>query len=63
MILDEEHEDLICWLKNTKTVNLVLENWEHTTKKRLKMIKGSMEIHEYMEEFPALKCHDGYRLV
>lgn len=61
--LDDEHEDLIRWLNNTKTVNLVSENWDHTTAKRLSMLKGSMEIHNYMDAFPAIKCFDGYRLV
>ncbi|KAL4702288.1 hypothetical protein ACJJTC_019702 [Scirpophaga incertulas] len=58
---EEEHDDLIRWLQNTRTVNLVIENWERTTSKRL--LKGSMEIHKYMDNFPALKCSDGYRLL
>ncbi|RVE41093.1 hypothetical protein evm_014258 [Chilo suppressalis] len=60
--IKEEHDDLIRLLQNIRTVNLVIENWECTTSKRLLMLKGSMEIHKYMDNFPALKCSDGYRL-
>ncbi|KAL4712907.1 hypothetical protein ACJJTC_011977 [Scirpophaga incertulas] len=60
---EEEHDDLIRWLHNTRTINLVIENWERPTSKRLLILKGSTEIHKYMNNFPALKCSDGYRLL
>ena len=63
-LLFPDQEDSILWLKNnTSSVQQILEKWKETTQSRLQMLKTDTEIHKYFDDFAALKCSDGYRLV
>lgn len=58
-------KDALEWLKNNyRSVAQIQELWQATTIARLTYLKKSeISVHDYMDQFKALKLSDGYQFV